>query len=251
MCCFSGAVDRVANTRIFARILSKTQQALVYEMEYAASEQLAMILPIPVPAGTKEDGVTFLNLEKYPDFFKDLEKGFPVPVPKFAAGGFGGGGFAGAAAPLKVVEVGGYEASFVPTLADFARLDARFQLPVTTWEKLPNYKEYGFAVFQLKPEKQKVHPMAFTFPRHGRSPLFFPTVHIHDGEVHEKAEFDHVLYLQPKDNTQMMPSNWEDSPQSAKMFMQIKECQGLVNGDLHCYKKELFGKLRNRDTFLG
>ena len=26
--------------------------------------------------------------------------------------------------------------------------------------------------------------------------IFFPTIHIHDGEVHELEEFDHALYLQ-------------------------------------------------------
>ena len=37
--------------------------------------------------------------------------------------------------------------------------------------------------------------MAFDFPRAAKK-LFFPTVHIHDGKVHDKADFDHALYCQ-------------------------------------------------------
>ena len=88
-------------------------------------------------------------------------------------------------------------ASFVPAIKDFARLDKQFRLPDSVWEKLPLYKEFGFAVFKLKkPEKgeQKVHPMAFEFPRASKNILFFPTVHIHDGTVPAKARFDHSLF---------------------------------------------------------
>ena len=66
---------------------------------------------------------------------------------------------------LKVVEVGSFVASFVPAVKDFSRLDEQFRLPDGTWDKLPQYKDYGFAVFKLKKGEQKVHPMAFEFPR--------------------------------------------------------------------------------------
>jgi len=51
---------------------------------------------------------------------------------------------------LKVEQVGSFEASFVPTLADFQRLDPRFRLPDTVWQQLGRYAKYGFAIFQLK-----------------------------------------------------------------------------------------------------
>lgn len=38
--------------------------------------------------------------------------------------------------------------------------------------------------------------MAFSFPSARAGHLFFPTMHIHDGEVHEKEDFDHTLYCQ-------------------------------------------------------
>src|SRR5262245_14291589 len=198
MCCFSGKVE-VAGTNIFARAAKEGRQFLVYSMRFKSAADVAMILPIPTPKDSAEDSVKFINLEKYPNFFDDLLSGFPAKkddsrntkdAPKAAKG------------DLKVVEVGKFVASFVPAIKDFARLDKQFRLPDGVWEKLPQYKEFGFAVFKLKkPEKdmQKVHPMAFEFPRADKGILFFPTVHIHDGTVPAKAHFDHSLFCQVGD----------------------------------------------------
>ena len=79
-----------------------------------------------------------------------------------------------------MVQVGDFEASFVPTVKDFNRLDARFQLPAELFAKMPDYQHFGFAVFKLKPGMQTVQPMAFDFPAAKPGHLFFPTVHIHD-----------------------------------------------------------------------
>jgi hypothetical protein len=249
MCCFSGPVEDVSNTKIFARFTKDREQAVVYQMSYKAKEPLAMILPIPV-GSKQEDAVTFIDLKEYEKFFDDLHKGFPVPPSR----GIALGTTKSPPPPkavLKVVEVGNFVASFVPSVDDFDRLDKRFRLPKSIWNKLPAYKEYGFAVFQLKPEVESVHPMAFTFPtQKANSPLFFPTVHIHDGEVHAKADFDHVLYLQPQDATQMLPRGWEESPQPAAMFMKIKPAKGLIDGELHCYRRKLRGELKNEDVLV-
>src|SRR5262245_62778879 len=99
MCCFSGKVDVVADTNIFARVSKDDRQFLVYSMRFKAGEDLAMILPIPTPKDSAEDAVKFINLEKYENFFADMMKGFPVkkddrPPTKGGAGG------------LAVVEVG-------------------------------------------------------------------------------------------------------------------------------------------------
>jgi hypothetical protein len=76
MCCFSGSVEVVADTKIFARSAtgSRDGQVLVYSMTYAASADLAMVLPLPVPPNPSENAVTFVNLEGYPDFFRDMEQ---------------------------------------------------------------------------------------------------------------------------------------------------------------------------------
>jgi hypothetical protein len=79
--------------------------------------------------------------------------------------------------PLVVHDLGDFEASFVPCLDDFERLDRRFCIPRSVWDELPVYQDYGFAVFKLKASAgrglwgfgrgsqkaatRKVHPMAF------------------------------------------------------------------------------------------
>ena len=48
-------------------------------MSINAENELAMILPLPgrLPAG--EPDVEFINLKAYPQFFSDLDRGFPRP----------------------------------------------------------------------------------------------------------------------------------------------------------------------------
>jgi len=245
MCCFSGKVQVVADTNIFARASKEGRQFLVYSMRFKAADDLAMILPIPTPKASAEDAVRFINLEKYPEFFDDLRNGFPLPKsdsrgtksapPKPALS-------------LPVVEVGKFVASFVPAIKDFARLDKQFRLPDSVWEKLPQYKEFGFAVFKLKkPEKgeQQVHPMAFEFPRADKKVLFFPTVHIHDRTVPAKANFDHSLFCQLGDAPAL---GWEESPGHAASFVKVKETLGIVEGNAHVYRKLMKGSFANKDV---
>jgi hypothetical protein len=151
---------------------------------------------------------------------------------------------------LKVVEVGNFVASFVPAIKDFARLDKQFRLPDSVWGKLPLYKEFGFAVFKLKKPKQgeqKVHPMAFEFPRASKRILFFPTVHIHDGTVPAKARFDHSLFAQVGD---VPPMGWEESPGLAESFVKVKEARGIVDGNAHVYRKLMKGSYENKDVLV-
>jgi hypothetical protein len=245
MCCFSGKVKAVADTNIFARGSKDGRQFLVYSMKVDAPEELAMILPLPTPKKSKEDAVRFLNLEKYPEFFEEMRAGFPAP----RAGGRGKGPPTDHAPDLKVVEVGSFIASFVPAVQDFERVDQRFRLPSETWDKLPQYKDYGFAVFQLKKGAQKVHPMAFEFPRADAGQLFFPTVHIHDGTVRPKAKFDHALFCQKSGEEDL--TRWDESPQPAGLFMKKHDrSQKIVDPELHCYRKLLGGLLKNEDVLV-
>ncbi len=250
MCCFSRPVKLVAKTNIFARASAKGRQFLVYSMIVDAREELAMILPIPVPKDSDDDAVRFINLEEYAEFFDEMQSGFPALV--IATVRADSDSPSRSKKPLKVEQVGSFEASFVPSIKDFSRLDERFRLPTEVWDKLPMYKEYGFAVFQLMKEKQgaqKVHPMAFEFPRAKPKQLFFPTVHIHDGTVHAKAYFDHFLFCQQSAGENLMM--WEESAQPVGMFMKNHEAsQGLLDADAHCYRKLLVGEFKNEDTLV-
>jgi len=80
MCCFTGPVQSVSGTHIFARESGNGRQFLVYSMSYRASEQLAIVLPLPVPPGGPEDAVRFIDLSNYPDFFAAMEAGFLDPT---------------------------------------------------------------------------------------------------------------------------------------------------------------------------
>ena len=197
MCCFSRPVKEVSSTNIFARSDGSHRQFIVYSMSIETQADVAMILPLPVKLPAGENDVKFIALKDCPEFFERLSSGFPTLK---VSRGFSilSNGIATDALP--VMQVGDFEASFVPTMKDFSRLDDRFRIAPDVWKKLPGYDDYGFAVFKLKPGTAHIHPMAFSFPRRDNSRLFFPTVHIHDGQVHGEAEFDHNLYCQRNDD---------------------------------------------------
>jgi hypothetical protein len=248
MCIFSGQVSAVANTKIFARSASDGRQYLVYSMQYQADADLAMILPLPTPISSAEDVIRFIDLSGYPQFFTDMASGFiefqsrgPVPQP--------------ASIPKLVIhDVGSFQASFVPHLQDFSRLDARFRLPPQAWDQLPTYSNYGFAVFKLQAGAKNIHPMAFEFPRRNTDELFFPTVHIHDGTVEAQAHFDHALYCQTPHPLQ----DWDissdigyyDQPFAAANFMNCGKTQGVVDPWMRIQRKRLQGMFDNRDVVI-
>ena len=247
MCCFSGSVKKVSATNIFARMGDDGRQFLVYSMTVDMAKPVAMVLPIPVKKGSDEKAVRFINLENYQNFFGDLDAGFPKPVTRSLH--FLSDEAVPASAQLAVVQVGNFEASFVPSVKDFNRLDARFQLPAELFAKMPDYKHFGFAVFKLKPGSQTVHPMAFDFPTEQPARLFFPTVHIHDGKVHARATFDHVLYCQPSETLRLKLADWDESEKLANRFVNVKKSKGIVASGEHCYKHALRGMLTNKDTY--
>ena len=291
MCIFSGAVERVSNTRIFARTIGRgpAYQVIVYQMKMSADEPMAMILPIPIHRGTREGDVKFINLKAHADFFERMEELFPKLQTKGLMRGGARNMSFGADSILEVHEVGDYEASFVPTIADFSRLDTRFRLPENTWDKIPAYADYGFAVFKLNQEVQtaavaasgfqmpqpigvtnparrgmvrrtgpvhrgdnkEFHPMAFSFPTRIENGVFFPTVHIHDGQVHKTENFDHTLYMQAhtKDLAVALTTaeGWEISGEQPGHRVGPPE---VVDYGSFVYKATMNGELTNIDTII-
>ncbi len=248
MCCFSGSVPEVKNTRIFARMGQRGHQVLVYQMAIELPENLAMILPVPVTPGSGENAMRFFDFSKYPSFFADLHALFPVPRSFSSGADPFGAARVGGPARLAVIEVGAFEASFVPRIADFHRLDARFRLPDQVWSQLPGYEDYGFAVFKLKKGKGEAHPMAFSFPSAHPKKLFFPTLHIHDGKVHEKELFDHTLYMQG--NRTEMGGGWQESPGLASSKIKWTLTHGMVRPELHVLRQRMHGTFPNGDVVL-
>lgn len=247
MCCFSRPVQDVSDTKIFARLGEGVSQFLAYAMSLTAKEELAMVLPLPVVKGSGEDAVKFINLEKYPQLFEDLWKGFPPPRSATSYGPKPATAVATAQAPLKVQSVGSFDASFVPTIADFSRLDERFRLPADVWTKLPGYADYGFAVFKFKAAHGAAHPMAFSFPSATPQTLFYPTLHIHDGQIHNKEKFDHTLYAQ---GSGINARDWEESAGLASQFVKCGLTHGLVLPEHHVYLRRIQGLYANGDILL-
>ncbi len=236
MCCFSQPVE-VAQTRIYARMGAMGRQVLAYQMQFESGSPVAMVLPLPTPVGCAEDAVRFISLEGYPRMFHDLHGVFHPRsrggvVPQSAAFG------------LAVHEVGDFIASFVPSLADFSRLDARFRMPAGTLDRIPEIADWGFAVFQLHATKgaSEPHPMAFEFASREPTRLFFPTLHVHDGAVHATAEFDHVLYAQGVDQARTFTTTEHElGPLIAQ------RSAGVLDPRARISRRALTGELPNKD----
>jgi hypothetical protein len=258
MCIFTGPVLRVDTTKIFARFMGPGRQCLVYSMSVGAAADVAMVLPIPVVAGSGDDAVSFVNLERYPELFDDIKRLFPMPasggIPQHLAQN------SLDSLPLVVHKVGAFEASFVPTLADFDRLDPRFRLPEGVWQRLPQYNDWGFVVFKLQnlsaDATTKIHPMAFEFDSRVADVLFFPTVHVHDGDVHERARFAHDLYFQVPSGDD--PLYQEMRRASAGFFpgtgsvgtvIDLERAQGLIAPDQQFHHRGIHGQLLNADVW--
>ena len=255
MCCFSRAVSQVSDTNLFARPERDGRQILVYSMRFAADGEVAMVLPLPVPRRPAEDAVKFIDLSVCPDLFARLARAFVVE----ARAGMQPAAISGAPPPrpkLAVHAVGRFEATFVPTLDDFDRLDDRFRLPPGVWGALPAYADWGFAVFKLRAADgadaaapREVHPMAFSFPRRDPDTLFFPTVHVHDGAVHARAAFDHTLYCQPDART-AATLGWQRAARATGDVVEPERTRGVVDRAAPLFRFQAAGELPNVDVAL-
>jgi hypothetical protein len=279
---------KVTKTNIFARHTRPGYQAIAYSLSIASKSAAAMILPLPVVADSGEDAVQFIDLGAYPGFFDNLQQACEpeYDLEMFDLDETLEMGRAEAAALLMVHEVGDYEASYVPTMRDFIRLDPRFRLPDEVWQKMPEYSDYGFAVFQLKlslmQDEQEVentlHPMAFEFPTRDPTRLFYPAVHVHDGDFHKDAGFYHRFYCQ-RENARSefkfqqdlfngrppLPAREKNegdvgfdgyhwyfrSIDIARDVFRWELSAGLVDPDKRLHAMTLEGEFPNRDLWLG
>jgi hypothetical protein len=241
MCCFVGNVE-VFDTNLFARLTGRGSQFLVYQMRYQAAQPTAMILPLPVALPAREESIRWIDLKGYPEFFSKLTALFPERQP-LSIGCSKAETTDEAKGAIAVHQVGDFVASFVPRLTDFARLDPRFTLPKGVWDKFPQCHDYGFAVFQLAQLGGQPHPIAFEFPTRWPDKLYFPTIHIHDGQVHSEEHFDHALY------SQQMGSHGTRSEGSTGSGVQLERTQGIVV-DEPLWRIQMRGLYDNKDVIL-
>ncbi|MEH6416104.1 hypothetical protein [Pseudomonas sp. CGJS7] len=239
MCIFSQPIDHVSDTRIYARMRGD-RQYLAYQMRLASMTEQAMILPLPVAGGDPGD-LRFIDLSACALWFDGLDACFPNLSR--------GGGPVAAAASLEVHRVGAFDASFVPERAAFARLDPRFRLDDGVWDRFPDYAGFGFAVFQLRAGDARVHPMALSFRSRDPRTLFFPTAHVHDGQVHATAEFDHRLYAQ----FDTVPPQWRQGEILPRQtlgagFLATTAAAELIDADAPVARRILRGEQTNGDV---
>ena len=112
------------------------------------------------------------------------------------------------------------------------------------------YENFGFAVFKFKKsvtDLATVHPIAFEFPRRDPESLFIPTVHVHDGVVHEYAHFDHTIFFQ----SDVDQSFARQSSTRASDFLNFWKAEGIVDPGEYCWMMSLKGDLENIDTIVG
>lgn len=205
-------------------------------MDVNFDKPVAMILPIPV-SNHKEDAVEFVNLKPHAKFFEDLDTPFVVHSRGMRSKCL-------SEPTLKVHEVGDYIASFVPHRLFFRRLDEAFRLEENVWNDLPQYANFGFAVFQLNKKDEGTnhyHPMGFTFPTKTPEQLFFPTVHVHNGKIPKREAFDHALYFQSNGSPKA-----EKSYYPASKFIKSE----LVDPEKHVYKRRIHAIMENKDIYV-
>src|SRR5688500_5099059 len=107
-------------------------------MNLTSAREVAMILPVPARPGTGESAVRFVDLEKHPRMFSELDALFSVEVaaqPK-------GGPWRDRGPTLAVHQVGSFIATYVPTKLDFERVDRQFWLPRILLDSVPAYADY-------------------------------------------------------------------------------------------------------------
>jgi hypothetical protein len=159
MCLFTGVVNSVSNTRIFAAPVGSQLQLIVYQNEVSVSQNVAMVLPFPFYADQMEQKmeIQLINMTQYTDFFKDCDKELPKSSSPRGTGIFFGGGFGSAASNnLEIKQVGSYDISVAYSLDQLGKLNwEHFDLSRSLLAILQkNYAEsFGFLVCKIQASK--------------------------------------------------------------------------------------------------
>ena len=191
MCIITSTVNEVAKTRIYVSAdEANRRQLTVYSNYVSSSRENAMILPVPNP-----ESIELLNFSNYPAFFEDLANCFQKRIPRGISNTLG---FGLVTETLPIYKVGSYQASIVPNLDEFDRLDFHtFKVDPNLYSFLDvHYRKgnFGFIVCSLMAGDHTYHPFAYTHGMHKSGRLFIPTMHYHPGHTHETGDWDHLIY---------------------------------------------------------
>jgi hypothetical protein len=141
--------------------------------------------------------VQLLDLSKDAFKFEDLDKCFPTFVPLVQEKLNVASALRGRHA-LEVHQVGAYQMSVAPTLADLNRIDASvFTVPANITELMATHygKGFAFVICVFDPTKEiKPHPIGYVHDWLAPSKMFVPCRHEHGHGTPEKERFDHRIY---------------------------------------------------------
>jgi hypothetical protein len=87
--------------------------------------------------------------------------------------------------------------------------------------------------------------MGIEFTTRHPNAVYFPTVHIHDGQVHPTEHFDHSLYLQGTG------PHGRPSSGPVETYVDVARTRDIVRAGAPCQLVEMRGDFANRDIFLG
>lgn len=196
MCIILTHVESVSNTQIYVSSSKKrTRQLTVYSNQVETHVKNAMILPVPNPLSVK-----LLNFSHYTNIFEDCRECFHYDDGSMKNGRLYRSSLSASAEhrpPLPVYTVGSYQASIVPSIDDFDRVNTQilrvnpevFKLLKDTYDP-----SFGFLICQLREGSHHYHPFAYTHLIHKSKLLFVPTLHYHLGEKNVTSDWDHTIY---------------------------------------------------------
>lgn len=218
MCIINEEVDDVNSTQIYASLdKSGKRQLTIYSNKIVTEKDNAMILPVPNP-----QSVSFVDLSDYTSIFDDFQRSFIKRLTlsnTSKSRGFPSMNCVNDT--LAVHNVGSYQASIVPSLSDFNKLDKSiFTINPEVFTILQkNYSStFGYIVCKLKKGTHAYHPFAYThdtymienqfslmdlfYNKQKKPLLFIPTrhyhTHVHFSHKNNNSEFvddwDHIIY---------------------------------------------------------
>ena len=91
--------------------------------------------------------------------------------------------------------------------------------------------------------------MAFAFPTALTGQVFFPTLHIHDGKIHDREVFDHTLYMQGE-GFDLDTGGWQESPKIAVAKVKCGYAHNMVRPEMHVHRNVIRGNMRNGDIIV-
>jgi hypothetical protein len=213
MCIISSPVKSVSDTRIMV-LPSRgpndaPYQTVIYACELETEQTNTMILPCWNPSGDA-DNVILHDMSSVTHFFNMVNNALFHHQHGFAKSNVKLGP---SASTLKVVKVGGFDVSIVPTLYDMNRLNIRLFGIYVVPELIPTLQtlyptDFSFIVAKFTQGRHTYHPLAFSHTRPQK--LFIPTYHLHRHNwastmikstmtyiTHSKPreDFDHRIYV--------------------------------------------------------